>query len=120
MTSVPTYWAKVYVGFREGRTTDVVPVLHTLAEAQAVVQAFVNEVKDTGNPCGCATMTPTRYVYGNGWEDGVEIGLVNYPRFPGTSEAIRAGALELAERLRVALGQMRVSVMFPDETVMMP
>ena len=120
MTSVFTFWAKVYVGFREGRTADAAPTIRTMAEAQAVVQAFVDAEKDKGGPCGCVTMTPTRYVYGDGWEDGVEVGFINYPRFPGSTAFIRGMALDLAERLRVALGQQRVSVMFPGETVMLP
>jgi hypothetical protein len=48
MTSVPTFWAKVFVGFRE-RMTDVAAVWHTLAEAQAVVQAFTDAEKDKGD-----------------------------------------------------------------------
>ncbi len=120
MTSVPTFWAEIYVGFREGRTGEPCPVMHTMEEARALIQAFVDAEKDRGGPCGCVTSDPTHYQYGQGQEAGVVVRFLNYPRFPGEPAFIRAKALALAEWLRVALGQMRATVQFPDETVMLP
>lgn len=117
--TVKTYWAKIYVGFREGRTANSSPIMHTMEEAQAIVQTFVNDQKGKGGPCGCATLTAVRYVYGDGWEDGVEVGFINYPRFPGEPIVIKEKALQLADWLRCSLGQMRATVMFPDETIML-
>lgn len=51
----------------------------------------------------CVTVTPTTYVYSGGAEVGVIVGLINYPRFPGTPEALN----EVAERLaRVLLDEL--------------
>jgi hypothetical protein len=105
---VESYTATVYVGFREG------DVNHTIAEAEAVCRAYCDEIGL------CVTLTPTRYLYTNGAEDGCAVGLINYPRFPDTPEGLETKALELARRLREALGQRRVSVLFPGHTVMLP
>lgn len=109
MKTVPTFTATIYVGFRERDTG----ILHDLAECEAVCQRFV----DLNG--WCVTVTPTRFIYSHGHEPGAAIGVINYPRFPNEFEAIRERALALAERLQEALGQMRVSVVFPDETVML-
>ena len=47
----------------------------------------------------CVTVTPTTYVYTNGQEEGVIVGLINYPRFPAEPGAIYATANALAEKL---------------------
>ena len=106
---VPTYTATLYVGLLERDTR----LLHTQAEALAVCQEYVDDVGL------CVTFTPTTFVYTNGSEPGVIVGLINYPRFPVEPEDIREKALVLAESLRAALGQWRLSVVFPDETVML-
>lgn len=62
----------------------------------------------------CVTVTPTTYVYTGGQEDGVIVGLINYPRFPKTPGAIYATANELAERLCQMLGQQSFTVQTPD------
>ncbi len=53
----------------------------------------------------CVTTTRTLYIYTNGQEPGVIVGLINYPRFPNTPEQLWERAETLAERLRVALEQ---------------
>jgi ferredoxin len=111
--SVPTFTATIYVGFRSVRTDAPTFTLHTIDEARAICQAYCNAVGL------CVTLTPTEFVYTDGGEPGVIVGLINYPRFSSTPEAIRKHALTLAERLRVGLGQWRVSVVMPGETVML-
>jgi len=64
-------------------------------------------------------VTRTRYIYVDGSEPGIIVGLINYPRFPSTPEQIREKALAIGEMLRTAMGQNRVTVQFPDETVML-
>jgi hypothetical protein len=110
---VPTFTATIYVGFREGRSVDQSPRMHTLDEARAVAQAYCNEVGL------CVTLTPTEYIYTAGGEPGCIVGLINYPRFPSSPQDIEIKALVLAEKLRVALGQFKVSVVMPHETVML-
>lgn len=62
----------------------------------------------------CVTVTPTTYVYTGGQEDGVIVGLINYPRFPKEPGAIYATANELAEQLCLKLGQQSFTVQTPD------
>ena len=45
-------------------------------KAIKVVEKYCNEVGY------CVTIKPTLYVYKGGEEHGVEVGLINYPRFP--------------------------------------
>ncbi len=49
----------------------------------------------------------------------VVVGLINYPGSPEEPMEVKSMALGLAEKLRVTCGQNRVSVVFPDETVML-
>ncbi len=53
----------------------------------------------------CVTMTPTSYIYTNGQEAGFIVGLINYPRFPSTSEELWSVAESLAAYLRERLYQ---------------
>lgn len=62
----------------------------------------------------CVTVTPTTYVYTGGQEDGVVVGLINYPRFPSTPGAIYATAEALAEELCHMLRQQSYTVQTPD------
>ena len=62
------------------------------------------------------TVEPTRFIYTGGEETGAVVGLINYPRFPSTPEAILFRARELAMRLLEATCQHSVLVMTPDQT----
>lgn len=64
----------------------------------------------------CVTVTPTEYIYTGGSECGAAIGMINYPRFPVESGAIRMTAKELARRLMSACYQRSCTVMFSDYT----
>ena len=66
----------------------------------------------------CVSVTPTEFIYSNGSEPGFIVGLINYPRFPDHVPSIRGKALHIAEELRVLMQQLKVTVVFPDETVM--
>jgi len=63
----------------------------------------------------CVSVTPTRYVHANGSEDGLAIGLLDVP---GQPHIQRETALGLAKRLLAPAGQQSVSVVLPDETVL--
>jgi hypothetical protein len=65
----------------------------------------------------CVTVTETRYVYTGGFQFGVIVGLINYPRFPMTPEQIWAHAEALADMLCKRLGQDSYSIQAPDRTV---
>lgn len=105
---VPTYTATIYVGSYQGVSAEQV-----LNRVESVVSAFVNTVGL------CVTVKPTTFWYVNGVEHGVEVGLINYPRFPKKSDQIRDLALRLAHKLRDTLRQQRVSIVFPDHTIML-
>lgn len=65
----------------------------------------------------CVTVTPTLYIYTGGEEFGVEIGLVNYPRFPSTKSKIINHAIELANLCREESCQWSWLIVTPDETI---
>lgn len=65
----------------------------------------------------CVTVHHTYYVYKGGKEEGVEVGLINYPRFPSDPTTIVSKAIELAERLRVELKQESYSIQTPNDTI---
>lgn len=108
-TTVPTYWANIYLGLKEGYDGPVSDV--------EVVKMFCEDYCKEFERC--VTITPTHFVYINGSEPGVIIGLINYPRHPKTSEEIHRLALVLAGALANKFNQMRVTVVFPDETIML-
>jgi hypothetical protein len=109
MNTVLTFRATIHVGFRVRNTGQV----HRPEEARAICQRFCDEVGL------CVSVTATEFIYTNGSEPGCVVGLINYPRFPATPVEIEEKALRLAELLMLGLGQWRVSVVFPDRTVML-
>jgi hypothetical protein len=75
-------------------------------------------VRDYTNEVGfCVTITKTVYRFTGGWEDGVAIGLINYPRFPLTRCQLWEHAEAIAERVREAAGQDSYTIQAPDKTV---
>jgi ferredoxin len=103
-----TFEAKISLGFREGYTD----VIHNIDEVKEICQQYCNEVGL------CVTITPTNFIYVNGQEAGCFIGLINYPRFPSTSEDILSKALELAKIFLEEFKQNKVSVICNDKTYM--
>jgi len=81
-----------------------------LAAAHRVIREFCYERG------ACFTVTPTRFVYTGGEEDGVAVGLANYPRFPSEPDALQARAEELARRLLPALNQRTCLLVGSSET----
>jgi hypothetical protein len=105
---VESYEARIFVGLREcydGETHDVV-------ELEDCCQRFCDKVGL------CVTVTPTTFVYKDGREPGAVVGLINYPRFPKTFDAIRELADELGTRLKVVFKQLRVTIWTPRWTFM--
>lgn len=80
-------------------------------EAETICLAYCDEVGL------CVTVTETHYCYTGGEEAGVIVGLINYPRFPSTPEAIWARAEALGERLCAGLHQQSYTIQAPDKTV---
>ena len=109
MKKVDTFTATIYVGRKYRYNGKHI----SLRKTKKIIQEYVDAVGL------CVTVTPTEYIYKNGREKGVTVGLINYPRFPSTEPFIKEQAIELAGLLLKGCRQMRVSVVFPDETVML-
>lgn len=65
------------------------------------------------------TITPTSYLYTDGYEPGIIVGLINYPRFPSEQATIRAHAMEIAKLLLYGMDQARVTVISGNDTFML-
>lgn len=102
-----TFTATVWVGTRVHYSGEILPI----SLAEKFLQEFVK--------CGlCVTLTPTEYIYTDGGEPGFAVGLINYPRFPADEKVIRTRALDIAQGLLKLYQQFKVTVVFPDVTVM--
>lgn len=109
MKKLPTFNAQIYVGLRKGYDG---PVADSY-KAEAVCQDYVNRVG------WCVTVTNTFFMYKDGCEPGVIVGIINYPRFPRTIKELKRMTIELAKLLKKELKQNRVSIVFTDETIML-
>lgn len=110
METVDTFWARIYVGFKNRDTGKVVG---SMKKARKICQGFCNDVSY------CVTVEPTELIYCKGMERGVVVGMINYPRFPEENFQTEIYARSLGETLMVAFKQMRVSIVMPDKTVML-
>jgi hypothetical protein len=84
--TAPTFWARIYMS----------------GPIEAAKQALRAECLREGL---CVTIEPTLFIYTGGEESGFVVGLVNYPRFPSTTEAITRRAEELIAALLGATHQ---------------
>src|SRR3989344_401763 len=107
--NVETITAKIYLGLREGYTDKV----YSIDEVKDLLQDYVNEVGL------CVTVSPTTFIYKDGREEGVIIGLINYPRFPTTKDKLKQTTEEIAKLCKERYKQTRVSIEYQDETVML-
>jgi len=112
---VPTYWAKIFIGARPSYDQNV-----SDDHLDIIIDEIKEECQIYCDRVGLGlTVTPLDFIYTGGREKGVEIGLINYPRFPSTKAKIQMTALDIARNLRETFQQERVSVMFPDFTFML-
>lgn len=65
----------------------------------------------------CVTVESTTYVYTGGREEGVRVGLINYPRFPVTENELGETARRLADVLLEGLDQQSFTITGPKETI---
>ncbi len=107
--SVDTYYANIYVGRQQGYEGNLYSV--------GYIRKLLKEYCDTHKLA--VTLTETEFIYVDGDEPGVVVGLINYPRFPSKPEDIRCRALEIAKILQIRLKQERVSIVTPSETIML-
>lgn len=120
MKTVPTYWATIYVGTREQYT----PEVRSLQMAREWLHDYVNQVGL------CVTLTPTEFIYTgrdiegttnktNAVEPGLIVGLINYPRFPSENSKIKEHAIAIGSGLLTLFKQFKITIVFPDESVML-
>jgi len=109
MKKVKTFQATIYCGLKHRESG----LLSPLQLARNVCQNVVNEYG------WCVSFTKTEFIYTEGKEPGVIIGIINYPRFPMEPEELKRRTLDLAETLMTILQQLKVSVVFSDETIML-
>lgn len=108
--SVLTFTASIYIGTRHGYSNNEYTKIEDIHKW---LENYCNKVK-----LGL-TLTPTEFIYVGGYEPGVIVGLINYPRFPKPNGTIKKYSLEIAEGLMELCKQERVSVVFSDETIML-
>lgn len=65
----------------------------------------------------CVTIEPLDFIYTGGKEAGFRVGLINYPKFPATSDRIKEIAIDLANTLRNRLYQDSYSIVCSDTTI---
>jgi hypothetical protein len=105
---VETYTATIYVGTSDSlRNSDEYWLGHRLCQTYCDAVGL------------CVSIKQTRFIYTGGNEYGLEIFLMDYPRFPSDKDTIRRHAIQLATNLKRELKQKRVSVVFPDKTIML-
>jgi hypothetical protein len=109
MKNVPTYTATIYIGLKD---TDMNIVLDEKI-LWDVCQRYCDDVGF------CVAFTKTDYIYTKGYEPGIIVGIINYPRFPADFESIKEKALSLARLLMKAANQYKVTIVFPNETIML-
>jgi hypothetical protein len=108
---VETFTAQIYCGFKPGY--DGIEEYDSMAMAAAICQNYCDKY-------GMAfTIEPTRFIYKGGNENGVKVGLINYPRFPKRHNEIKNIALEIAAELKEHFKQHRVSIVCSDVTIML-
>lgn len=110
VNKMKSYNVNIYCGLQETYDKNKT---HSIEDAFKICDNFVNERKD------CVSITETNFRYVDGFEKGVIVGYINYPRFPRTESEILERALLLANRLMYGLNQFRVTVTTPNESIML-
>jgi len=96
--AVKTFWVKIYISGPIG-------VIEQLCRQHCLEDGL------------CVTVAPTKFIYPGGEEDGVGVGLINYPRFPKSNSEVLTQARVLADELLRGSCQHSVLLMSPHETV---
>ena len=112
MKEEQTYTADIYVGLMPGYNKPNIDFKERRQLVENICQKYCNAV-------GMGlTITDMEFIYTDGSEKGVVIGLINYPRFPKDPKQIRDIAKELVSELMLRLEQERISVVCSDVTTM--
>lgn len=93
-----TYWAKIYL-------SGSIELIKNACREYCLKEGL------------CVTIKEVLFIYTGGEEYGVEIGLINYPRFPDTKNGVMEKAIDLAGKCRIASFQHSYLIMSPEETI---
>jgi len=107
--TVDTFTATIYVGLKEGYSG----AEQSIEDVETLCQEYCD-----GAGLGI-TITPLKFVYTKGSENGCAVDLINYPRFPSDNETIKEHAVSIARILLEELGQLRLSVVCSDKTYLL-
>ena len=97
---------QVWVGLRMGYSD----ILFDTGIVAEIIDAYTKEHNT------CVTITDTEFRYVDGWEPGVIVGFIQYPRFPKKESQILEDAKNIAILLKKKLNQFRVSISTPYYT----
>ena len=107
------YESKIWLGLRSGYTTH----FNVSDDVKDFIKEWCTEKKQ------CVSVSETEFIYVNGYEPGLVIGFINYPRFPFSQSEIKNRTIELGELLMKKFNQYRVSLTFypsmPGGTMML-
>jgi len=109
MMRTSTWEAKIYCGLQAGYSGRLL----SIERIKKVCQEYCDDIG------WCVTVTPTTFIYKEGNESGAVIGIINYPRFALSENTLKERTFTLAELLLTELEQLRISIVLPDETVML-
>tara|TARA_R110000751_G_scaffold36545_3_gene89189 strand:- start:876 stop:1307 length:432 start_codon:yes stop_codon:yes gene_type:complete len=112
MKTVNTFKADIYVGLRPAYNPSAVCWGTRRSIATRICQKYCDKV-------GLGlTITDTEFIYTEGNEHGLIVGLINYPRFPSIPYEVIEHAENIARKLLKELEQERVSIVTSDKTYM--
>jgi hypothetical protein len=109
LETVPTFTANLYVGLKERSSGQIL-------DRDAALRAIQTYCDLVGL---CVSVTDTQFVYTKSAEVGLIVGFINYPRFPSDPSLIKAHALALGEILLKTCKQLKVTIVMPEETIML-
>jgi hypothetical protein len=92
-----TFWARIYIA-------GPIEVAKQLLRAECMREGL------------CVTIEPTHFLYTGAEESGYVVGLVNYPRFPSTPEALHERAVRVLHLLLDGTHQHSAMLMEPNAT----
>ena len=107
-----TYTANIYVGLMPGYDKPDIDFVQRRKIVKDICQSYCDK-----HGLGL-TITDTEFVYTDGGEKGVVIGLINYPRFPKNEREIMDLARGIVHLIMTLTEQKRISVVYPDLTIM--
>jgi len=112
MKKCETIEAKIYCGLKSN-SNSLKGYEYSPKIAKTICQEYVDEVGL------CVSLTETTFIYTEGEEPGIIVGLINYPRFPSDLKSIKHHCLKLGDKLLGVLDQKRLSIVLPNETIML-